>query len=64
MPESLEVAASIWSRLVATVASKGKQLTEEQEEDESVLSAIERQTENSRKGGTIWEAVRKADEAA
>ncbi|CAF4381247.1 unnamed protein product, partial [Rotaria magnacalcarata] len=39
-------------------------LTEEQEEDESVLSAIERQTENSRKGGTIWEAVRKADEAA
>ena len=33
-------------------------------DDPSVLSAVERQTENSRKGGTIWEAVRKADFAA
>lgn len=28
----------------------------------STLSAVEQQTENSRKGGTIWEAVRKADQ--
>jgi hypothetical protein len=31
---------------------------------ESSLSAVEQQTEASHKGGTIWEAVRKADQAA
>lgn len=30
--------------------------------DAAVLSAVERQTENSRKGGTIWDVVRKADQ--
>ncbi|CAF3001819.1 unnamed protein product [Rotaria socialis] len=64
MTEPLELVASVWTRLLARTASTEKQLTGKHDEDESVLSAVERQTENSRKGGTIWEAVRKADEAA
>ncbi len=41
-----------------------KQLIEESFNEGSNLSAVERQTEASHKGGTIWEAVRKADQAA
>ena len=41
-----------------------KQLTEEVPDEGSNQSAVERQTEASHKGGTIWEAVRKADQAA
>jgi len=33
-------------------------------DEKSNQSAVERQTEASHKGGTIWEAVRKADQAA
>ena len=50
---------SVWANLVMSVV-KAKEKTE----DASTASAVERQTENSRKGGTIWEAVRKADQAA
>jgi hypothetical protein len=49
---------SIWTRLIFNVGPP-KDL-----DDPSTASAVERQTENSRKGGTIWEAVRKADEEA
>jgi hypothetical protein len=41
-----------------------KQLAEGALDEGSNLSAVERQTEASHKGGTIWEAVRKADQAA
>lgn len=41
-----------------------KQLTAGAFAKESSLSAVEKQTEASHKGGTIWEAVRKADQAA
>ncbi|CAF1031094.1 unnamed protein product [Rotaria sordida] len=41
-----------------------KQLAAEALDEELNLSAVERQTEASHKGGTIWEAVRKADQAA
>lgn len=54
---------SIFSRLFFTMAQKSKKSVNQVEEDALVLSAVERQTENSRKGGTIWEAVRKADES-
>lgn len=50
---------SIWSRLIFSV---GK--TKDSADEPSKASAVERQTENSRKGGTIWEAVRKADQAS
>ena len=50
---------SIWSRLIfKNVQSKMSV------DDPLTTSAVERQTENSRKGGTIWEAIRKADEPA
>jgi hypothetical protein len=41
-----------------------KQLAARALDEGSNLSAVERQTEASHKGGTIWEAVRKADQAA
>ncbi|CAF1036236.1 unnamed protein product [Rotaria magnacalcarata] len=50
---------SIWARLLFT---SGKQ--KDEKDDSLTASAVERQTENSRKGGTIWEAVRKADQAS
>ena len=50
---------SLWANLVLSVVK-----AKEKAEDVSTASAVERQTENSRKGGTIWEAVRKADQAA
>lgn len=49
---------SIWARLMFG----GKK--NDSIDDPSTASAVERQTEASRKGGTIWEAVRKADQAA
>jgi hypothetical protein len=58
--EKLKPAAavvSIWSRLVLNVAK-----TKKADNDPLALSAVERQTENSRKGGSIWEVVRKADQ--
>jgi hypothetical protein len=57
--ESSPVIQSIWARLIFNVAK-----TNDLSNDSSTTSAVERQTENSRKGGTIWEAVRKADRAA
>ncbi|CAF0874251.1 unnamed protein product [Rotaria sordida] len=48
---------SIWTRLIFNVGKKKGSV-----DDPSTGSAVERQTENSRKGGTIWEAVRKADQ--
>ena len=53
---------NIWTRLIFSVAQK-KHSNGQGQDDALILSAVERQTENSRKGGTIWEAVRKADEA-
>jgi hypothetical protein len=41
-----------------------KQLAAGAIDEGSNLSAVELQTEASHKGGTIWEAVRKADQAA
>jgi hypothetical protein len=57
------VTHNIWARLMFGVAQKRKDFSAASS-DELKLSAVERQTENSRKGGTIWEAVRKADEPA
>jgi ankyrin repeat protein len=62
MNESPPLVHNIWSRLLLNVAHTRKQLSQESGDDALILSAVERQTENSRKGGTIWEAVRKADE--
>ncbi|UJR21723.1 hypothetical protein I4U23_024800 [Adineta vaga] len=54
---------NIWSRFRKSL--KKEDATEGTAQDKNAeLSAVERQTENSRKGGTIWEAVRKADEEA
>jgi len=50
---------SIWARLLSNVRQ-----SKDSDDDPLTASAVERQTENSRKGGTIWEAVRKADQAA
>ncbi len=50
---------SIWNRLLGNVRKPKKD-----GEDPLTASAVERQTENSRKGGTIWEAVLKANEEA
>lgn len=61
-PKPLALVNTIWSRLVNTVGNS-RQASIDVVEDDLDLSAVERQTENSRKGGTIWEAVRKADEA-
>jgi hypothetical protein len=58
------VVTNIWSRLMFGVAQKRKDLASGNDDEQLKLSAVERQTENSRKGGTIWEAVRKADEIA
>jgi hypothetical protein len=57
------ISSDIWSRLTFGVVRKRKNISRNDSE-QSKLSAVERQTEYSRKGGTIWEAVRKADEAA
>ncbi|CAF3087395.1 unnamed protein product [Rotaria sp. Silwood2] len=62
--ESPSFIAYIWAGLIGGVTQKRKNSKNQTEDDESVSSAVERQTENSRKGGTIWEAVRKADELA
>ncbi|CAF1171543.1 unnamed protein product [Rotaria sp. Silwood1] len=56
--------SSIWTNLIGRVSRKRNSFKKSTDNDESELSAVERQTENSRKGGTIWEAVRKADEPA
>ncbi|CAF1179198.1 unnamed protein product [Adineta steineri] len=40
-----------------------KQVSKEIIDERSNLSAVERQTEASHKGGTIWDAVRRADQA-
>ena len=58
-PKKTVAVSSIWSRLILNVAQ-----SKIAKDDSSKLSAVEQQTENSRKGGTIWEAVRKADEEA
>ncbi|CAF3432259.1 unnamed protein product [Rotaria sp. Silwood1] len=55
--ESTANVQSIWTRLLFSVGKKKDSFDEP-----STASAVERQTENSRKGGTIWEAVRKADQ--
>jgi hypothetical protein len=55
---------NIWSRLMFSAAQNARAKSVNKEDKNLVLSAVERQTENSRKGGTIWEAVRKADEDA
>ena len=55
---------TIWDRLIFRAAYRQKTESKDVDDPGLVLSAVERQTENSRKGGTIWEAVRKADEAA
>jgi hypothetical protein len=55
--ESPLAVQSIWTRLIFNVGPP-----KNAGDDPSTMSAVERQTENSRKGGTIWEAVRKADE--
>lgn len=56
--------ANLWSRLSFRRSnSKSSADGPTKEEKHKKLSAVEEQTENSRKRGTIWEAVRKADEA-
>lgn len=62
--ESSAAIGTIWGRLMFSAAYRQKNESKEADDASLVLSAVERQTENSRKGGTIWEAVRKADEAA
>ena len=52
----------IWNRLLFGAGKKRNDVASDDTDSQSKLSAVERQTENSRKGGTIWEAVRKADE--
>jgi len=49
---------SIWSRLIFNVKPQNDL------SDPLTGSAVERQTENSRKGGTIWQTLLKADHAA
>jgi hypothetical protein len=62
--EPLANASKVWYRLMFGGAQKTKSSGGNDGNDATTLSAVERQTENSRKGGTIWEAVRKADEMA
>ncbi len=62
--KELPLVHNIWSRLMFSAAQNRKAKGADKEDKNLVLSAVERQTENSRKGGTIWEAVRKADEDA
>jgi len=47
---------SIWSRLILNVRQ-----TKDTGQETSEADAVERQTENSRRGGTIWQAALKAD---
>lgn len=54
-----QVGVRNWARLIFNVAQAKNAVA-----DPLKLSAVERQTEASRKGGTIWEAVRKADPEA
>jgi hypothetical protein len=58
------ITSNLWSRLSFRAGQKQKDSNLADNDELLKLSAVERQTENSRKGGTIWEAVRKADEAA
>jgi hypothetical protein len=44
--------------------SQANQLLAKALDEKSSLSAVERQTEAAHKEGTIWEAIRKADQAA
>ena len=60
--ESPSMVHNIWSRI--SFPGKNADANKKKEQAALELSAVERQTENSRKGGTIWEAVRKADEAS
>ncbi len=62
-PTIPRVPDNVWTRLMFGVAQRRKELLLKNHEEGQKLSAVERQAENSRKGGTIWEAVRKADEA-
>ena len=52
----------IWSRLIFGNAQSSKDSNGSEKEESEI--AIERQTENSRKGGTIWQALLKADQSA
>ena len=62
--ESLANLPKVWARLMLGAGQKRQGSSDEGGDAATRLSAVERQTENSRKGGTIWEAVRKADETA
>ena len=63
--ETAAAVTNIWSRISFRNALKRQDSTKPGADAKLlVLSAVERQTENSRKGGTIWEAVRKGDEEA
>ncbi len=55
--KSVIAVRSIWTRLISSVRT-----SQDVADDPLTASAVERQTENSRKGGTIWEAVLKADQ--
>jgi hypothetical protein len=62
--ESLSaVPDNIWTRLMLSVAQKRKEILAKNFNEALKASAMEKQEENLRKGGTIWEAVCKADEA-
>ena len=50
------------SRLMLGMIRRRSTKEQSFDSETSNSSAVERQTENSRRGGTIWEAVRKADE--
>jgi hypothetical protein len=54
---SSAVSKNIWTRLVRLIINVKTLKTSDD-------NPVEEQTENSRKGGTIWEAVRKADQTA
>lgn len=54
--------SKIWSRLLFRTKDVSKDSIGS--EKEALETAVERQTENSRKGGTIWQAVLKADQSA
>jgi phytoene dehydrogenase-like protein len=55
--KSVIAVQSIWTRLISSV-----RLSKDVADDTLTASAVERQTENSLKGGTIWEVVRRADQ--
>lgn len=54
--ESAPAVKSIWNRLIYNVRQN-----KDAEEDALTDSAVERQTENSRKGGTIWQTLLTGD---